>query len=249
MLFDVLTPPSTCIYIPRAYNTENPDTEPKAIMTLLAAAWQEESSDDVKAEYKSRADAAMAEYKEKYGQDAVAKSRAQKKKKKKKRKKKAATDEGNDDDDGGKVVKKSKTSSKKSTMELPTDWTISIVPRASGKGNDKYYLSPGGKHKFRSMPEVERFLNGESKKKTDKSRERSESIVNESEAAVDNGQRTLDSYPKKPRPEMHRLLPNKSNMEDKEKEEQVFPFLAKSPKSKQLNSANESGVPWLTMKI
>ena len=84
-------------------------------------------------------------------------------------------------------------------------------------------------------------MNGESKKKTDNSREQSKSIVNESEAAVDNGQRTLDSYPKKPRPEMHRLLPNKSNMEDKEKEEQVIPFLAKSPKSKQLNSANKSG--------
>lgn len=42
--------------------------------------------------------------------------------------------------------------------DIGEGWTVQIVPRKSGKWADRYYFSPGGKSRFRSLPEVERYL-------------------------------------------------------------------------------------------
>ncbi|XP_041995644.1 methyl-CpG-binding domain-containing protein 7-like isoform X2 [Salvia splendens] len=44
---------------------------------------------------------------------------------------------------------------------VPRGWDVVEVPRADGSRSDRYYYEPGSGRKFRSVREVDRYLNGE----------------------------------------------------------------------------------------
>ncbi|XP_017246460.1 methyl-CpG-binding domain-containing protein 7 isoform X2 [Daucus carota subsp. sativus] len=48
-----------------------------------------------------------------------------------------------------------------SRFKLPEGWEVEEVPRADASRIDKYYYEPSTGHKFRSLKEVERYINGE----------------------------------------------------------------------------------------
>ncbi|XP_074354549.1 methyl-CpG-binding domain-containing protein 7-like [Apium graveolens] len=48
-----------------------------------------------------------------------------------------------------------------SRFKLPEGWEVEEVPRADASRVDKYYYEPSTGHKFRSLREVERYINGE----------------------------------------------------------------------------------------
>ncbi|KAK1373684.1 hypothetical protein POM88_029877 [Heracleum sosnowskyi] len=46
-------------------------------------------------------------------------------------------------------------------FKVPEGWVVKEVPRADASRVDKYYYEPSTGHKFRSLREVERYINGE----------------------------------------------------------------------------------------
>ena len=146
-------------------------------MTLIGAAYKALDEATLQ-KFKDKATKNMAEYKAKYGDDAVAKSRRQvkkdkekkkKDKEKKKRKSSAAIGGGDEGGAGSPKKKKQKYSDPKKSViydqpavpaeGLPAGWTTRSIPRKTNPNHvDKYFFSPTEEYKFVSKPKVLQFL-------------------------------------------------------------------------------------------